>query len=417
MISFLYVPLLLHALETDAYAIWLTLTSIVSWIVMFDIGIGNGLRNKLSEAIARQEYDDAKSYVSTAYISIVIIGLFIIILFIGSIKLLNWTSIINATNFSKNTIDILVLIVGISFIFHFILGLINSILLALKLPAISSAIGCIGQVISYLIVVLLVTILHKHNIIILCSVISLTPVLTLIIANCVLFKGRYSYIRPSISYFDKKKLKSIFTLGLNFFWLQIITIVLFQLNNLIITHTVGNTAVVQYNICYKYLYTIVTIYTLICTPFWSATTYEFTIGNMKWIDSINKKLIAIALFLSVIGIIMTITSSTIYRIWLGNDRPHILMSTNILMLIYCIFMMLYSANGYLINGIGKLKLQTIITTILAVIYLPAAIIGGKYWGLNGVVLALTINAMINSIWSFIQIRKIVNGTATGIWLK
>ena len=42
-ISFLYMPLLLHSLETEQYAVWLTLTSIVYWITLFDIGLGNGI--------------------------------------------------------------------------------------------------------------------------------------------------------------------------------------------------------------------------------------------------------------------------------------------------------------------------------------------------------------------------------------
>lgn len=43
-ISLLYVPLLLHSMNSINYGIWLTLTSIVSWVAMCDIGLGNGLR-------------------------------------------------------------------------------------------------------------------------------------------------------------------------------------------------------------------------------------------------------------------------------------------------------------------------------------------------------------------------------------
>ncbi|MBQ5689942.1 MAG: hypothetical protein IIV24_00450, partial [Alistipes sp.] len=49
LISFLYVPLLYGALDTNSYGVWLTLTSLVAWVAMFDIGLGNGLRNKLAE--------------------------------------------------------------------------------------------------------------------------------------------------------------------------------------------------------------------------------------------------------------------------------------------------------------------------------------------------------------------------------
>lgn len=417
VISFLYVPLLLHALETDAYAIWLTLTSIVSWIVMFDVGIGNGLRNRLSETLARQEIKEAQSFVSTAYISILIIGIIICAFFIFSVRLINWASVLNATLLPLKTINILVIVVGMGFIAHFLLGLINSILLSLKLPALSSLIGCLGQLLSYLVVLWFVKIIHNYDLILLCSIISFVPAIVLLVATFAVFNGRYSYLKPKITYFDKSKLQDIFSVGLNFFWLQIITIILFQLNNFIITHTVGPTAVVQYNICYKYLYTLVTIYTLICTPFWSASTHEYTSGNLKWISDVNLKLIKIGGILVLVGIAMVLLAPVIYQIWLKNDYPEIPSSTNVLMLLYCVFMIFYSANGYIINGIGKLRLQTIITTMLALVYLPMAIYGGKLYGLNGVLVALIFNATINSIWSYIQLRKLVNNTASGIWIK
>ena len=56
-ISLLYVPLLLHSMNSINYGIWLTFNfKFVSWVAMCDIGLGNGLRNKLSETIAAADY-------------------------------------------------------------------------------------------------------------------------------------------------------------------------------------------------------------------------------------------------------------------------------------------------------------------------------------------------------------------------
>ena len=70
LISFLYVPLLLNSMDSENYGVWLTLTSLVSWVAIFDIGLGNGLRNKLAEALARNDELLGRKYVSTAYITI-----------------------------------------------------------------------------------------------------------------------------------------------------------------------------------------------------------------------------------------------------------------------------------------------------------------------------------------------------------
>lgn len=50
--SLLIVPMTLSYLNSYEYGVWLTLSSILSWIYILDIGLGNGLRNKLTEALA-----------------------------------------------------------------------------------------------------------------------------------------------------------------------------------------------------------------------------------------------------------------------------------------------------------------------------------------------------------------------------
>ena len=48
--------------------VWYTMLSILTWVLYFDLGIGNGLRNKLVESIASGNIKKQKEYVSSAYI-------------------------------------------------------------------------------------------------------------------------------------------------------------------------------------------------------------------------------------------------------------------------------------------------------------------------------------------------------------
>ena len=52
--SLVLVPLSLGYLSKEEYGIWLTISTMLLWISFFDIGLGNGLRNYLSEAISKQ---------------------------------------------------------------------------------------------------------------------------------------------------------------------------------------------------------------------------------------------------------------------------------------------------------------------------------------------------------------------------
>ena len=56
LISLMTAPIMLHHVNRADYGVLLTLTSIVSWVGMMDVGLGNGLRNRLPEMLAKGDY-------------------------------------------------------------------------------------------------------------------------------------------------------------------------------------------------------------------------------------------------------------------------------------------------------------------------------------------------------------------------
>ena len=68
LISLLLIPLTIGYINSKLYGVWLTLSTIVTWISFFDIGLGNGLRNRAAEAIAHGKIKYARVLVSTSYV-------------------------------------------------------------------------------------------------------------------------------------------------------------------------------------------------------------------------------------------------------------------------------------------------------------------------------------------------------------
>src|SRR5438309_594281 len=79
--SFLLVSTTINYVNPKLYGIWLTLSSIVAWISLFDIGINNGLRNKLAESLALGNIEKSQKYVSTTYAILCLIFISLGILF------------------------------------------------------------------------------------------------------------------------------------------------------------------------------------------------------------------------------------------------------------------------------------------------------------------------------------------------
>src|SRR6187402_285470 len=55
----------INYVNAGQYGIWLTISALVGWINTFDIGLGNGLRNKIAHSLALNERDNIIKYIST----------------------------------------------------------------------------------------------------------------------------------------------------------------------------------------------------------------------------------------------------------------------------------------------------------------------------------------------------------------
>lgn len=152
-------------------------------------------------------------------------------------------------------------------------------------------------------------------------------------------------------------------------------------------------------------------------PIWSATTDAYVKKDFAWIKktiSYSKKICYATI---IIGCIMLLLSQNVYKLWLGTGTITIPYTTTGLILLYTSFEMLYKIYGTIINGIGKVYAQMVITGIVAIVYIPFAYFLGSKFGLIGVLIANVIVFVINYIWSKTQCLMLINNTAKGIWNK
>ncbi|HBG40893.1 MAG TPA: hypothetical protein DDW85_05710 [Porphyromonadaceae bacterium] len=411
-----YVPLLISILNKETYGIWLTITTIVGWFNFFDIGLGHGLRNKLTRSIAENNLVAAKEYISTAYISMTLLAIILLIFNVIFTPIINWGLALNASPQISLELRNLVFCIFVLFCLNFPLKLISSILLAFQLPAFSSFITTLGQVISFLVIFTLVRLKIHTDLTSLGIIISISPLLVYGVFTFLIFNFWYKEYKPTFRYYKKDKLSSIFSLGIKFFLIQIITIVLYQSNNIIISHTCGNEYVADFNIAYKYIGVINMLFAIIVTPFWSATTDAFAKKEYAWIKSKIRMLSKIWILSMISGVLLIFFAPIAYKLWL-DDMVFVDYKLLSLILIYFAINIGWALFGNIINGIGAVKVQLYCTLFTAIIHIPLAVFLGYRIGLYGVVLTMIITIFPNLIWGPIQVKKLLSGKATGIWIK
>lgn len=414
IVQLLLVPITLNCLNQYEYGIWLTISSILLWIDQFDIGLGNGLRNKLAEALAKGDKEKARRLVSTTFMMLIIIVIPILLILRIIIDNIDLYSILNINRATvpnlENIFIISIVFVGVTFIFKFI----GNVYLGLQLPAINNLLIVSGQTLA-LISIFLLSLIYKFTLFDIACIYTLSPLIIYLISYPVTF-CKYKYLRPSFRLFDKSELNELFSLGILFFIVQISGLVIFASSNVLITRILSPAEVTPYQISYKYFSLTIMIFTIITAPLWSATTDAYTKNDWKWINSMMNKMNKIMLGFLGILITMLASSELIYRIWIGS-KIEIGYMLSALMAVYMCVLIYSTCYSNILFGIGKIRLITIVTALEAIIYIPLAIILGHKFGLYGIICALISVNLICTVCNKIQFEKLAHNTARGIWNK
>ena len=407
------VPLTISYVNQSQYGIWLTLSSVIAWFSFFDVGFGNGLRNKFAESKANGNDFLVKAYVSTTYGILTMIFILVWIMFFMVNYELNWSSILNAPLELKNELSVVAIIVFSFFCIQIVLNTMSSILLADQKPAKAALIVTSGQVIT-LILIYFLTLTTKGSLIYLAWAIGIGPFAVLLVASLWFFNTSYKIYSPTIKLVNFRYAKGIMSLGTKFFVIQIAAIVIYQTTNVIIAQVSGPEDVTVYNIAFKYFSIVTMVFAIIITPFWSAFTEAKSTNDYLWMKKAYQNLFKIVLSLMVFTIFMLLISKYVFNFWVGN-----MVSVSFSMsLVIALFVMINLWNmlfSQLLNGMGKIKLQLYMSLIGTILNIPLAVFLGKQYGVIGVVVSSIILSLISALYGPYQVNLLLNKRAKGIW--
>jgi O-antigen/teichoic acid export membrane protein len=416
LVYLLLVPLTLGYLNAYEYGIWLTLNSMLAWINSFDIGLGNGLRNKLAAALAEGDKEKARSYVSTTFFMLLFLISIIYIVLVVSVNFIDWYSVLNV---SRDSVGNLLEVVHVSLFFfcvNFVLKFIGNIYQGLQLPAFNYLISFLGHVLSLVVIFVFTKLVLPGTLFWVAAIYSAVPPIVYLVAYPVTFRILYRYLSPSFIYFKKEYLKDLLSLSVIFFILQIASIVLFALSNLLISNLFGPDQVTPYNIAYRYFSLVPMVFNMLVTPMWSASTDAFTKQDYDWIKKSHKNVLLMIIVFGLLLVLMFFLSDLFYHIWIGNE-VHVSTEISAFMGIYILIYIWSLSYSYFLNGIGRLKLQMICTISAAIIFYPCCHFLGTRLGVVGIIMGMCVVNLPGAIINTIQFNKVLSRKDSGIWSK
>lgn len=411
--SLLIIPITINYLHNEIYGIWMTITSVLFWINTFDIGLGNGMRNYLTGAISRKDFNLGRRYISTTLALLTAIALTMAIIISVPMSILDFNQFFNTKALSNEGLrNALIVAIGFTLL-NFVVKNIGLIFVAMQKYAINDLLSVSGNVIALGIIYLL-TKFTTGNLLYVVLAYTATHSLIFMLAAIPLFI-KHPELRPSFKYFDKGLTRQIIGKGLSFFVIQISScLVIFGAANMFITQYCGPSAVTTYNIAYKYFNLLVIAYTIILAPMWNAYTDAYVKGDMKWIANNFNRTLKLWGISVIGGIIMLLGCQIFYHLWIG-DNVSVPFTVSLSTLIYICFFNLNNCVTYLINGLNKLKVQIVTSLAFTAIYVLVVLSIGDKLGIEGVVLCMAGSYASMSIIHLYQCRLLIKNKAKGIW--
>lgn len=395
VLSLFTLPAYMRFFNNDtALGLWFTIVSILNWFLNFDLGVGNGLRNKLVPCIVNNDREKAKKYISSAYIIITFISIVIGIISLIVFKHLEWNKILNVeSNIISNEILLKTInIVFIGILLQFILRLINSILYALQKSHIPAFLTLIASALTLIVISIIGNNTIEINIVKLAYINIITTNLPLLISTIIIFYKNLKYACPNFKYYSSRYAKDILKLGGLFFGVQVMYMIISNTNEYLITLFYNPKYVVEYQIYNKLFNLVSTIFTIITIPIWSSITKSLAEKNIERIKNTYIKLKKIALLIMGGEFILILFIQFIVNIWLGDSAIKINYLYALIFALSGSAFIWSSAISSMSNGLNKIKSQFILMFIAVIIEF---------------VLLITMHDIINN-WIFVIVVNVIS---------
>nr|WP_295926890.1 MATE family efflux transporter [uncultured Dyadobacter sp.] len=398
IVSFVMVPLLIQYLSRDNYGLWVTLISLISWILASDFGIGYGFRNRVTEYLADNDGTKLNAYFKNTFQYYLIITFFIIAFFIYTLN----------TNPVLSKYKLLSLIIYLPYIIYFPFSISNQILQGLRYVHLTAIITLMRASLWALLVISIINFSKENNLFIIAVGYS--------IVNSIV-NGIGVYLAFSKSKISIPSFKTLLTpplidktliVGLKFFVLQISSLLLFSMGNYYVYSNLTPNDTAHYDTINKIYTLYMTFFNMIISVFWSEIAFQKATGNFQKLRAIYKKLLLISIVVSLGSFLIVFVAPFLIALW--TNGKIVVHTKDCLPFSFMVAIQSVAYSGAVfLNAFEKVMPQVILAAINMALIYPLIQLGFKHnTGLGTVPLVsgiLTIPALIVCHWVALRLIK------------
>ncbi|HEY9811606.1 MAG TPA: oligosaccharide flippase family protein [Halomicronema sp.] len=390
------IPLTAQYLGTERFGLWLTLSTFLTWVGIADLGLSNILVNAVAAADGQENHQKAKEAVSSAFWLMVGVALIVMTIFLNVHPLVEWERVFNVTSLqAKADAKDASLVIMIFFILRLPLSIPSRIYAAYQEGYLYEIWNGLISLISVIFLYFFIEL--RVDLPFLLVGFFGPQILGDTIVGIYLFGFRRKELRPKLKNFSVQTSKWLLANGGKLWIAQISSILIFQTDFIIISQLFGAFAVASYGVIWKLYNIILFPLSAFLNGLWPAYSEAFSGGDIPWIIKTFRKSVFISFSWALFaGIILLIASPQIIKIWVGNDA---IPGTSLLlaMLFNTVLIAVAQCIAMLINGLGELNVQAIVSPLSAISNLSLSVLLGNFIGISGVAWATGICTLTFSL--------------------
>jgi len=389
VVGLISVPLTVGYLGAERYGIWMTISTLLAWLTLADIGLGNSLTNALSEAYAAGRRDLAQVHMASVFWMLCGVAFGFAGLCCIFWRWLDWNSLLNVKSAAARAeIGPAVAVTLAIFLLSFPLSTVARALCAYQESAIANFWAAGGNAAS-LVGIILAT--HfKLGLVPLIAAFSASSLIVTAASGVWLFGFHKPWLCPVISAVHITSIKKLTTVGSMFFIVQIAALLILQTDNLIIAHFLGVRAVTPYSVTWRLFSCSTLIQALLLQSLWPAYAEAYARHDGEWIRRTFRLSLWSCIAITIVIVApLVIFGRTIIGRWVSVEAVPS-MTLLILMGIWSIIGGAFQSIVCMLNGIGRVRIQMVVGIITAAANVALSIWLVHIFGIEGVILGTLI---------------------------
>jgi O-antigen/teichoic acid export membrane protein len=390
IIGFVSVPLTVHYLGAERYGVWLTISSLLTWMALTDFGIaGNALVNVIAEADGQENRQLAREYSASAFWALLTISASLGLLLLITFRQIPWSDIFRVSQaVSSEELHLACALTLLIFSLNLPLNMLNSIYSAYQDGFVSNVWSMAGNL-AALLALVVVTQLHEGLPALIIATFGIRTLLS--IANAIyLFASRYPWLRPSLSAVRWARVDRLFRLGSKYLVTQLASLGIYQSQPMLITQLLGPSQVTIFVIAYKIIAMPNDLAYIATTPFVSAFAEARARGDWTWIrNAFKNSTWACLAFCVPVSIGIALSGKFLIRLLAGPQAvPD--WSVIVWLTIYTLIGAALTPTGQVLCGIERVGPLAVSLSLCAMATVGLGILFGPIWGIAGVAAGMAV---------------------------